>query len=362
MDILRTGLDFLSTMKIPLLSGRTLTPVDFSSTAATAAATLAVGRAHDAAEKAAPAGSIVPFGTVNAAPIPVLINRMFARTHFPNQNPIGKHISEPHDSNGPQQNGPHQPGYVVVGIVGDAKYYELRDDIQPTMYMPLVANGAYFELRTASDPASFIPVVREAVSGMDRNLPVFEISTQSEKIDQSLFQERLMARVSGFFGVLTLALACFGLYGLLSYEVAWRTRELGIRMALGAQSRDILNLVIKQVVVIIAIGLATGIAIALGVTRFMSNVLYNVRPNDPATPCRSGRAARRRGAHRLLPARPSRHPHRSNYRPAPRITIDGRSQVTSTRTMQPRPLARMVSAGSFLRLLLHFRPPLFRRL
>ena len=92
-----------------------------------------------------------------------------------------------------------------------------------------------------------------------------------------------MARVSGFFGVLTLALACFGLYGLLSYEVAWRTRELGIRMALGAQSRDILNLVIKQVVVIITIGLATGIAIALGVTRFMSKVLYNVRPNDPAT-------------------------------------------------------------------------------
>jgi ABC-type antimicrobial peptide transport system permease subunit len=92
-----------------------------------------------------------------------------------------------------------------------------------------------------------------------------------------------MARVAGFFGVLTLVLACIGLYGLLSYEVAWRTRELGIRVALGAQSRDILRLVIRQVVVIIAIGLATGVAIALGVTRFMSTVLYNVRPNDPAT-------------------------------------------------------------------------------
>ena len=278
VDVLRTGLNFLSTMKIPLLSGRTLTPADFATAAATDAAWHAVERVHELAEKAAPAGSAVPFETVNAAPTPVVINRTFAQTHFPNQNPIGKHIGEPDDPNSPRG-----PGYVVVGIVGDEKYYELRDNIQPTMYVPLVGNGAYFELRTASNPASFVPAVREAVSAMDRNLPVFGISTQSEEIDQSLFQERLMARISGFFGVLTLTLACFGLYGLLSYEVAWRTRELGIRMALGAQSRDILNLVIKQVIVIIAIGLATGVAIALGVTRFMSKVLYNVRPNDPAT-------------------------------------------------------------------------------
>jgi predicted permease len=278
VDILRTGLDFLSTMKIPLLSGRVLTPADFASAAATEAATHAVERAHDAAEKAAPAGSTVPFDTVSAAPVPVVINRTFARTHFSNQNPIGKHIGKPDDPNEPRG-----PGYVVVGIVGDAKYYDLRVDIQPTMYMPLVGNGAYFELRTASDPVSFVPAVREAVSAMDRNLPVFGISTQSEEITQSLFQERLMARVAGFFGVLTLVLACIGLYGLLSYEVAWRTRELGIRVALGAQSQDILRLVIRQVVVIIAIGLATGVAIALGVTRFMSTVLYNVRPNDPAT-------------------------------------------------------------------------------
>ena len=92
-----------------------------------------------------------------------------------------------------------------------------------------------------------------------------------------------MTQASSFFGILTLALACFGLYGLLSYEVAWRTRELGIRMALGAQPRDILSLVIKQVIAIVAIGLAVGIAAALGLTRFMSEMLYNVRPNDPAT-------------------------------------------------------------------------------
>jgi ABC-type antimicrobial peptide transport system permease subunit len=151
------------------------------------------------------------------------------------------------------------------------------------MYEPLVGSGAYFELRTVTDPSSFVPAMREVVFAADRNLPIFEIATQSEEIDQSLFQERLMARVSGFFGVLTLALASFGLYGLLSYEVAWRTRELGIRVALGAQSRDILSLVIRQVVTIVAIGLAVGIAVALGLTRFMSDMLYNVRPSDPTT-------------------------------------------------------------------------------
>jgi ABC-type antimicrobial peptide transport system permease subunit len=172
---------------------------------------------------------------------------------------------------------------VVVGIVGDTKYSDLRREIHPTMYMPSVGRGVYFELRTSTNPASFVPAVRDVVSAADRNLPVFEISTQSERIDQSLFQERLMTRLSSFFGILTLALACIGLYGLLSYEVAWRTRELGIRMALGAQSRDILRLVIKQVVAIVAIGLAAGIAAALGLTRFMSDMLYNVHPNDPTT-------------------------------------------------------------------------------
>jgi predicted permease len=275
---LRTGLNFLSTMKIPLLSGRTLTPADFATAAATDAAWHAVERVHESAEKAAPAGSAVPFETVNAAPTPVVINRTFAQTHFPNQNPIGKHIGEPDDPNSPRG-----PGYVVVGIVGDAKYYELRDNIQPTMYVPLVGNGAYFELRTASNPASFVPAVREAVSAMDRNLPVFGISTQSEEIDQSLFQERLMARISGFFGVLTLTLACFGLYGLLSYEVAWRTRELGIRMALGAQSRDILSLVSREGMLQAGNGLLAGLVISLALMRVLSSQLFAVSAIDPVT-------------------------------------------------------------------------------
>jgi ABC-type antimicrobial peptide transport system permease subunit len=114
-------------------------------------------------------------------------------------------------------------------------------------------------------------------------LPLTDVRTQTEQIDQILFQERLMARLSSFFGMLALALACIGLYGLLSYEVARRTRELGIRTALGAQHRDLLGLVVGQGILLVLIGAAIGIAAAMGVTRFMAAMLFGVHANDPVT-------------------------------------------------------------------------------
>jgi predicted permease len=279
VDEMEVGLDFFSTMKIPLLAGRAFTSADFVSAAATEKANNAVDRAFRAAQKAghAPLRPAPQFAGV--APTPVLINRAFARQYFANQNPVGRDFGPSQHNREPDG----QPGYMIIGVVGDTKYPSLRRPIEPTMYQPLVSTSAHYELRTAVDPTPLIPAVRGVVSAVDSNLPVFEISTQSQRIDRLLAQERLVTRVAGFFGVLTLGLACFGLYGLLSYEVAWRTRELGIRMALGAQSRDILRLVIKQVIVIVAIGLAVGIGAALGLTRFMSELLYNIRPNDPAT-------------------------------------------------------------------------------
>ena len=107
--------------------------------------------------------------------------------------------------------------------------------------------------------------------------------TQSEQIDRLLFQERLIARLSTFFGLLALVLACVGLYGLLSYEVSRRTREIGIRMALGAQESDVLRLVVKQGFALALVGAAVGIGAALGVTRYLTSMLYGVRPNDPLT-------------------------------------------------------------------------------
>ena len=136
---------------------------------------------------------------------------------------------------------------------------------------------------TAVDPRTIIPAVRSAVSQLDNNLPLLSINTQSEQIERSLFQERLIARLSSFFGGLSLLLACIGLYGLLSYEVSRRTREIGVRMALGARPPDILCFVVGQGVGLSAAGAIIGILRALAATRYLASLLYGVRADDPLT-------------------------------------------------------------------------------
>ena len=153
----------------------------------------------------------------------------------------------------------------------------------PTMFLPLVGNSAHFELRASGDPAALVKQVRAIVAQADNNLPLFDVRTQSQQIDQALYQERLMSRLSSFFACLALILACIGLYGLLSYEVARRTRELGIRMALGAQRREVLGLVVRRGLLLALAGAVIGTGAAMAVTRLMSAMLYNVRPYDPAT-------------------------------------------------------------------------------
>jgi len=118
------------------------------------------------------------------------------------------------------------------------------------------------------------------VSDVDNNLPVFGVRTQTQTIDRLLFNQRLVARLSSLFGLLGLLLACIGLYGLLSYEVARRTREIGIRAALGAQRRDVLRLVIKQGLVLVVLGAAAGIGASFAVTRFLQSLLFGVRATD----------------------------------------------------------------------------------
>jgi ABC-type antimicrobial peptide transport system permease subunit len=121
------------------------------------------------------------------------------------------------------------------------------------------------------------------VAQLNENMPLFQVTTESQQIDRLLFQERLVARLSAFFGLLALVLACIGLYGLLSYEVSRRTREIGIRMALGAQERDVLRLVVKQGLALAVVGAMVGIGVALGVTRYLTSMLYGVHANDPVT-------------------------------------------------------------------------------
>ena len=273
VSTLPVGMDFFFTMGIPLVRGRVFTSADF-------AVAIAAHPSQGGGEKSHSAPQNSGKRPKPLAPIPAIINQTFARKYFLYDNPLGKHIGNAERDDLPGDPG---PGYQIVGIVSDTKYADLRGEIPPTMYEPLVTNSAHFELRTAREPAGLVAAVRQVVSSLDNNLPLFDVRTQTQQIDQILFQERLMSRLSSCFGALALVLACVGLYGLLSYEVARRTRELGIRVALGGQRRDVIGLVLRQGLLLTSLGVALGLASAVAVTRFMASMLYNVRPNDPLT-------------------------------------------------------------------------------
>jgi predicted permease len=203
-----------------------------------------------------------------------VVNRAFVRNFLESREAVGLHF------------GGGDPGntqYEIVGVVGDTKYAGLRDAIAPTAYIPLKDGEAHFALRTAMNPQAVLPAIRKVVSDLDNNLPLFDVRTQTERIERLLFNERLLARLASLFGLLALVLACVGLYGLLAYEVARRTREIGIRAALGAQNRDVLRLVGGRGLVLIALGFILGVVAAVGVTRSLRSFLYGVQPADPAT-------------------------------------------------------------------------------
>ncbi|HEV2381689.1 MAG TPA: ABC transporter permease [Terriglobia bacterium] len=279
-DLLAVGPGFFSTMHIRLLAGRMFNSADFATAATTNAARKAAEDASKSSSSAATgAGSRKPASM--GAPIPVIVNEAFARQYFDKQNVLDAHLD---DSEGDEPTTtPKSPGYQVIGVVGDTKYATLRREIHPAMYQPLTGGGAHFELRTASLPTALVPLVRDMVSRAGANLPIFDVATQSERIEQLLSQERIVARLSSFFGLIALVLACIGLYGLLSYEVARRTREIGLRMALGAQQREVLRLVVGQGILLALAGGTFGVAAAFGVTRYLASLLYGVRPVDPLT-------------------------------------------------------------------------------
>jgi predicted permease len=254
-NFLYVGPDFFHTMQIPLLRGRTFHASDYA---------LAASNSGSAS---------------TSAPSPVIVNKAFVEKYLGAEEPVGKQFGE---SAGDERS-PKTAGYEIVGVVRDTKYNDLRSEIAATMYSPQVSMGASFEVRTSADPQALLPSIRLAVAQLNSNLPLFRVATESQQIDRLLFQERLIAHLSAFFGLLALVLACVGLYGLLSYEVSRRTREIGIRMALGAQERDVLSLVVKQGLALAFVGAVAGIAVALAVTRYLTSMLYGVQANDPLT-------------------------------------------------------------------------------
>ena len=283
-DNLAVGADFFSMMHMKLLAGRNFTSADFAGAETAqenATAREAAQEAKEAGTPPPPNSTTLAASAAKEAPVPVIVNKTFVQKYFPKTNPLDQHFGEQEAD--PEKGDWANPGWVIVGVVNDAKYGDLRTAIEPTMYVPLSGRNASFELRTSANPAAMTATVRSVVSQMDSNLPVFNVHTQTELIDQLLFQERMIAKLSGFFGVLALLLACIGLYGLLAYEVSRRTREIGIRVALGAQQRDVLRLVVGQGIILVVAGLVAGVGVALGVTRYLKSMLYDVHAYDPAT-------------------------------------------------------------------------------
>jgi ABC-type antimicrobial peptide transport system permease subunit len=143
--------------------------------------------------------------------------------------------------------------------------------------------GTYFEVRTAGDPMQMVSAVRRVAQDLDRNLALYQVKSQVEQINQSLFQERLFARLTSFFGLLAALLACVGVYGVMAFAVSRRTREIGIRMALGAGRGGILEMVLRETLVLVVIGIAAGVFAALEASRLVSTFLFGLKPNDPMT-------------------------------------------------------------------------------
>ncbi len=215
-----------------------------------------------------------------AAPKIAVVNSAFVRRYLAGANAIGRRFG----FNDPAKSA----DMAIVGVVGDARYGEMRDESPPTEYVPYAQHldmleFMTFEVRTAGDPRNSIAAVQQVVQNLDRNVPIRDVMTQTEQIDQATFQERLFARLSSFFALLALVLACVGLYGMMSYAVARRTSEIGIRMALGAERVKILRMVLREAITLAVLGIAIGIPAALVASRLVATMLYGLKPTDPLT-------------------------------------------------------------------------------
>jgi putative ABC transport system permease protein len=220
-------------------------------------------------------------GDTQTAPRVAVVNEILARRFFPNGDALGKYFRV---HTGP---GDPAPPIQIVGLAKDAKYESLREEAHPTAYFPIaqiteLTEEQVFELRTATRPAVFVPAVKEAVAGVSKAIPL-DFSTLAQQVDDSLVQERLLATLSTFFGGLALLLAMIGLYGALSYLVAQRQPEFGIRMALGAPRSSILRLVMRDVILVLACGVTAGSCLALATVGVLQKMLFGLAPHDTFT-------------------------------------------------------------------------------
>jgi predicted permease len=238
------GPGYFSAMRIPLLAGREFRESDTST-----------------------------------SPKVVIINEKMAQRYFPGRNPVGMHMVW----------GSHNPpvplDIEIIGVVQNSKHEDLRDEIHTFVYQPYTQDPSLsygtFYMRTGQDPLAITGSIRQIVKGLDSNLPIFDVRTLAEQAEQSVYADRLLTFFSLSLGLLASLLAAIGLYGVLAYMVARRTREIGIRMAIGARPRDVSWLVLREVMTMSGIGLAIGLVVAFGLGLLIESELYGVKASDP---------------------------------------------------------------------------------
>jgi putative ABC transport system permease protein len=212
----------------------------------------------------------------------VLINESAVRQYFPHEDPIGKTI----ELGWGRGKGKQKAGGEVIGIVADVKDAGLGEpDLAEIFlaYRQWPISGMSVVMKTSTPPTSLAAAVRTEVYAVDPNLPVSNVRTLDDIVATSISQPRFYMTLLAIFATVALVLAAIGIFGVLSYAVSQRTREIGIRMALGAQGRSVIGLVVRQAMVLVAIGIAAGTVAALFLSQTLTKMLFNIRPTDPAT-------------------------------------------------------------------------------
>lgn len=242
------GPDYFQTLGIPILAGRGFTRAD------------------------GPTAEDKPAGT---SPKVAIVNETFAKKFHLWPNPVGKHIGERRKT----------PDTLIVGLVKDAKYSDVKDKVPPVFFRPYLQDDTvgslYFFVRTAGDPHDLMGTIRKTVARLDPNLPLDDLRTMPEQIKENVFLDRFISVLSAAFALLATLLAAIGLYGVLAYTVAQRTKEIGLRMALGADASRVRGMVLRQVGMMTIVGGAIGLAGAIGLGRLAASLLYQLQGTDP---------------------------------------------------------------------------------
>jgi putative ABC transport system permease protein len=226
-----------------------------------------------------------------------IINEAAARRFFPNEDPVGKRVfpNPPEQTIADSLPSPdfRIPRWTVVGVVGDVKQRGLNLPSEPELFVPHLQGMAKYSeessrsmglvIKTVSNPLNFVEAARKAVLSLDPEQPVADVKTMEQRLNASLAERRFQLFLLGAFAALALLLAAIGIYGVMSYSVGQRTHEIGLRMTLGASQQDVLNLIVRRGMVLSLIGVGLGIVGALVLTRFLTSLLYDVRPTDPVT-------------------------------------------------------------------------------